>query len=111
VRPKTNRILLVAVIAATFCVFLIDLTLRGGVGTFTVLFSVFTIWQALRTYMVRTTFTRTRVKHRSILGVWHAAEYSKLLVLSGWPASIRLVGEDTEGQEHQNRHFERGWRY
>jgi hypothetical protein len=88
-----NRIFLFVLIATLCCVYLLE-----GLRVFTLVFVFFTIRQALETYMVVTVFARTRLEHRSIFGVWRTAEYSKLLVLSGWQESIRLVGEDTQGK-------------
>jgi hypothetical protein len=90
---RKNRIFLLILIATLCCVYLLE-----GLGVFTLVFLVFTIRQALETYMVLTVFTSTRLEHRSIFGIWRTAEYSKLLVLSGWQESIRLVGEDTQGK-------------
>jgi hypothetical protein len=90
---RKNRVFLFVLIATLCCVYLLE-----GPGIFTLVFIFFTIRQALETYMVLTVFTGTRLEHRSTFGVWRTAEYSKLLVLSGWQESIRLVGEDTQGK-------------
>jgi hypothetical protein len=95
---KKNRIFLLILIAITCSVYLLDLSLGGRSGLFTEVLAVLTIRQALETYIVVTVFMGTRLEHRSIFGVWRTAEYSKLLVLSGWPGAIRLVGEDTQGK-------------
>jgi hypothetical protein len=93
-----NRILLFVLIAITYCAYSLDLSLGGRIGLFTEVLAVLTIRQVLETYMVVTVFASTRLEHRSIFGGWRTAEYSKLLVLSGWPGAIRLVGEDTRGK-------------
>ncbi len=99
IRASTkNRIFLFTLAAITCCMYPLDLAIGGRIGLYTYVLAVLTIRQALETYMVLTVFTSTRLEHRSIFGVWRTAEYSKLLILSGWQESIRLVGEDTQGK-------------
>ena len=95
---RRNRIFLFTLVAITCCLYPLDLFIGGRIGLFTYVIAVLTIRQALETYMVVTVFKGTRLEHRSIFGIWRTAEYSKLLVLSGWQDSIRLVGEDTQGK-------------
>ena len=99
IRASTkNRIFLFTLVAITCCMYPLDLAIGGKIGLYTYVLAVLTIRQALETYMVVTVFRATRLEHRSIFGFRRTAEYSKLLLLSGWSGSIRLVGEDTQGK-------------
>jgi len=102
-RSKANQLLLLILFLATCALFPVDFFLGGGIGPFTEVLAAFSIWQALRTYVVVTVFKTTHVEHRSILGVVKAAEYPKLIVMRGWPESIIMIGEDKRGKDFKIR--------
>ena len=96
-RSNKRMFFLLVAITCGAC-FSFDLFLFGRPGTITAVFVLATIWQGLRTYMVRTVFTADRIEHRNVLGVWRGIEYSKIMVQEDRGESITILGEDLMGK-------------
>lgn len=57
-------------------------------------FSVMTIFQMLRTFVLRTVFYESHLEHRGVFGRTIRADYSNLAVLSSRPEAMMLDGHD-----------------
>jgi len=98
-RSRSNQMIFFLLVAATCgASFFFDILLFGRFGIFTIVFVLVTIWQGLRTYVVRTVFTSDRIEHRTALGIWHGAEYSRIMILEDRNESITIFGEDLMGR-------------
>ena len=94
-----NKKLLSLYLLATFvvaCFF--DPFFIGGFGTFTLICILVTIWQVLRTYVVRTTFAADHVEHRDHLGRESVLPYTNIMVQEDNGDSITIFGDDVVGR-------------
>jgi len=96
---KPNRRLFALLLLLTGCFYVFDMIAGGSAATFTLLFLGVTIWQALRTYVVRAIFMAEGIEYRSPLGRWQTAEYSSILILRDRGDSISVVGSDVNGRD------------
>jgi hypothetical protein len=98
-QSRSNKRIFFLLVGVTCCAsFFFDVLLFRRLGTFTAVFAFVTIWQALRTYVVRTVFTTDRIEHRNALGNWRGVKYSKIMVQEDRDESITIIGEDFMGR-------------
>lgn len=98
-RSRRNQMIFFLLVAGTCGVsFVFDLLLSGKFGLVTIALVSLTIWQGLRTYVMRTVFSADRIEHRTALGVSQEAEYSKIKFMEGEDESITIAGEDLLGK-------------
>ncbi len=107
-RSRPNQMIFFLLVAATCgASFLFDLLVFGRFGLVTIVFVSLTVWQGLRTYVMRTVFAADRVEHRTALGIWRGAEYSKMAAVKGEDESIAIIGEDLVGKTLEFRLLKR----
>ena len=98
-KSRTNQKIFFLLVAVTCCVsFFLDILMFGRFENLTIVFALVTIWQCLRTYVVRTVFATDRIEHRNALGIWRGVEYSKIMVQEDRGESISIIGEDLMGK-------------
>jgi hypothetical protein len=90
---RANCIFLAVCVAA----FVGSLYVIGGAVSLFLL--LFTIWQALRTFMARTVFYDSRLENRSLFGMTLWADYAKVTAVSSWPAALTISGADNSGKQ------------
>jgi hypothetical protein len=98
-QSRPNKRLFYFLIGLTCCIGIgFDVFLLGRFGIVTVVLVLIVIWQGLRTYVFRAVFTEKCIEYRSVLGVAHMIEYSKIMVLEDRGESIILFGENLRGK-------------
>ena len=101
-RSLSNQALFLLLVSVTGALYFLDVALRGESASpftpFTFAFGLSAVYQALRTYVVRTEFTTERIQHRTMFGIWRGLEYSKVQIVDDRGDSITIVGEDILGK-------------